>query len=55
MISESGVKSIEEVKKIKRACLNGALIGEALMKADNPYLELLKYISVKFNDLKLDL
>lgn len=43
MISESGVKSIEEIKKIKRAGLNGALIGEALMKADDPYLELLKY------------
>ena len=43
MISESGVKTIEEVKKIKRAGLNGALIGEALMKSNNPYDELLKY------------
>ena len=43
MISESGVKTIEEVKKIKRAGLNGALIGEALMKSEDPYNELLKY------------
>ncbi len=43
MISESGVKSASDIKILHDAGLNGALIGEALMKSENPYLELLKY------------
>ena len=43
MISESGVKTPKDINILKKAGLNGALVGEALMKAPNPYLELLEY------------
>ena len=35
LISESGVKDSNDIKVIKRAGLNGVLVGEALMKSDN--------------------
>ena len=35
LISESGIKDVSDVKKIKEAGLNGILVGEALMKSDN--------------------
>ena len=43
MISESGVKTERDVNALKRRGLNGALIGEALMKSDDPYLKLLEF------------
>ncbi len=43
MISESGVKTPKDVHLLKKAGLNGALVGEALMKSADPYLELLEY------------
>ena len=35
LISESGIKDSNDVKEIKKAHLNGVLIGEALMKSNN--------------------
>lgn len=35
LISESGIKDSNDVKEIKKAGLNGVLIGEALMKSNN--------------------
>ena len=35
LISESGVKDVSDIKEIKRAKLNGVLVGEALMKSEN--------------------
>ncbi len=35
LISESGIKDKDDVKEIKRAGLNGILVGEALMKSDD--------------------
>jgi len=35
LISESGVKNKEDIINIKRAGLNGVLMGEVLMKSDN--------------------
>ena len=43
MISESGVKTPKDINLLKKAHLNGALVGEALMTANNPYKELLEY------------
>ena len=36
LISESGVKSIDDVKAIKNAKLNGVLMGEVLMRRGDP-------------------
>lgn len=36
LISESGVKSIDDVKAIKNAKLNGVLMGEVLMRSGDP-------------------
>lgn len=35
LISESGIKDKSDIEKIKRAGLNGVLVGEALMKSSN--------------------
>ena len=35
LISESGVKDCNDIKEIKRAGLNGVLVGEALMKSND--------------------
>ena len=35
LISESGIKDVNDVKEVKNARLNGVLIGEALMKSNN--------------------
>ncbi len=43
MISESGVKTPKDIHDLKLAGLNGCLVGEALMRAEDPYKELLKY------------
>ena len=43
MISESGVKTPKDINLLKKAHLNGALVGEALMTSKNPYKELLEY------------
>ncbi|WP_203621986.1 indole-3-glycerol phosphate synthase TrpC [Apilactobacillus nanyangensis] len=42
-IAESGVKSIEDTKKLQEIGVNGVLIGETLMKSDNP-IEFIKKI-----------
>ena len=44
LISESGIKDVSDVKKIKEAGLNGILVGEALMKSDNIQKTLEEYI-----------
>ncbi len=43
MISESGVKEAKDIRSLKLAGLNGALVGEALMRSNDPYTELMKY------------
>ena len=35
LISESGIKSKEDIRLIKDSKLNGVLVGEALMKSNN--------------------
>ncbi|MFT5206278.1 MAG: indole-3-glycerol phosphate synthase [Candidatus Omnitrophota bacterium] len=40
VVSESGIKSAEDIKLLNDWKVNGALIGEAFMKADDPGLEL---------------
>lgn len=42
-IAESGVKSIEDTEKLQEIGVNGVLIGETLMKSDNP-IEFIKKI-----------
>jgi len=39
LISESGIKNIESIKKLKNAGFEGFLIGEAFMKHENPAQE----------------
>ena len=36
LISESGIKNITDIKYLKNIGIDGALIGETLMKSDNP-------------------
>ncbi len=47
LISESGIKTTEDVAKVKRAGLNGVLIGEALMKSESIKDTLKEYIDVR--------
>lgn len=42
-IAESGVKSIDDTEKLQEIGVNGVLIGETLMKSDNP-IEFIKKI-----------
>lgn len=44
MISESGIKDINDVKKVKESGLNGVLIGEALMRSNDPSKLLKEFI-----------
>ena len=44
LISESGVKSIEDIKAIKNAKLNGVLMGEVLMRSGDPKKTLEEFI-----------
>ena len=34
-ITESGIKTVTDIKELKEACVNGVLIGETFMKASN--------------------
>ena len=36
VISESGIKSVEDIRRVAAAGVHGALIGESLMRAENP-------------------
>ena len=36
VISESGIKSLEDIRRVAAAGVHGALIGESLMRAANP-------------------
>jgi indole-3-glycerol phosphate synthase len=36
VISESGIKSVEDIRRVAAAGVRGALIGESLMRAENP-------------------
>ena len=47
LISESGIKTTEDVAKVKRAGLNGVLIGEALMKSESIKDTLKEYIDAR--------
>jgi indole-3-glycerol phosphate synthase len=44
VISESGIRSVEDIRRVARAGVHGALIGEALMRSENPqgFLESLR-------------
>ena len=35
-ISESGIRSVEDVRRVVGAGVDGVLIGESLMRAENP-------------------
>ncbi len=43
-ISESGIKSIEDVKELKSYGFKGFLIGENFMKSNSPGIELKNFI-----------
>ena len=43
-ISESGIKSIEDIKKLKSYGFKGFLIGENFMKSNSPGIELKNFI-----------
>lgn len=45
IISESGIKTIEEIDRLKNVGFSGALIGESILKQDNPisFFESLKF------------
>ena len=47
MISESGLRDKEDVRKVKEAKANGCLIGESLMRSDNITKTLKEYIDVR--------
>jgi indole-3-glycerol phosphate synthase len=47
MISESGLRDKEDVRNVKRAGSNGALIGESLMRSENITKTLKEYIDVR--------
>jgi indole-3-glycerol phosphate synthase len=36
VISESGIRSVEDIRRVAGAGVHGALIGESLMRAENP-------------------
>ena len=40
VISESGIHNVDDVKYLREHQVNGFLIGEAFMRADNPGLAL---------------
>ncbi len=44
VVSESGIRSANELKKLKAAGVTSALIGEHFMKSDNPAVELRKLL-----------
>ena len=44
LISESGVKDINDIKNIKNSKLNGVLMGEVLMRSKNPEKTLKEFI-----------
>lgn len=46
MISESGLRDKEDIRNVKRAKANGALIGESLMRSENITKTLKEYIDV---------
>ncbi len=58
IISESGVKNKEDILKLKQAKLNGCLVGEALMRSDDPYKTLIDFMKeptkIKICGLKRD-
>jgi len=36
VISESGIRSVEDIRRVAGAGVHGVLIGESLMRAQNP-------------------
>ena len=44
MISESGLRDVNDIRNVKKAKSNGVLIGESLMRSDNITKTLKEYI-----------
>jgi indole-3-glycerol phosphate synthase len=49
LVSESGIKSLEDAQRVLNAGANAVLIGEALMRAHDPSREIEAYLALEFN------
>jgi len=50
-ISESGLKSSEEIRELSLLGFNGFLIGSSLMKSKSPFVELSEFLTVTKNTI----
>ena len=49
LVSESGIKSPEDAMRVLEAGANAVLVGEALMRADDPSSEIEKYLALELS------
>lgn len=49
LVSESGLKTLDDAQQVLDAGANAVLIGESLMRADNPSEEILAYLELRAN------
>ena len=49
LVSESGIKSPEDAMRVLEAGANAVLIGETLMRADDPSREIEKYLELELS------
>jgi indole-3-glycerol phosphate synthase len=54
VISESGIKSVEDIRRVAAAGVHGALIGESLMRAANPQAVLKSFRAAAVQTQKLN-
>ena len=54
VISESGIKSLEDIRRVAAAGVHGALIGESLMRAANPQAVLKSFRAAAVQTQKLN-
>jgi indole-3-glycerol phosphate synthase len=47
LVSESGLRSVEDVQRALDAGANAVLIGESLMRAHNPAEEIESYLELR--------
>ena len=47
LVSESGLKTLDDAQQVLDAGANAVLIGESLMRADNPSEEILAYLELR--------
>ena len=47
LVSESGLRTTEDVQRVLDAGANAVLIGESLMRAHNPAEEIEAYLSLR--------